>query len=191
RHLDRRARPQRRRGRHHRPALARQLGRRGRSTGRHCRVRRDGEWFAVEALADGRGEFWYYQGLTLRRRCCEPRVDAQLLATRPAEQVWPAVFCGGGLRGPGWYIPLDSAPAFALEVRGDLAVVAQLAPAGVVLTVVLPHAWRRIARLQLDGAFAVSMRLGEAWSLTIADDRGRLIVGDLLRAALRRDLRIS
>jgi hypothetical protein len=35
------------------------------------------------------------------------------------------------------------------------------------------------------------MRLGEAWTLTVADDRGRLIVVDLLRAALRRDLRIS
>lgn len=158
---------------------------------RSCRVRRDGEWFAVEALADGRGELWYYQGLTLRRRADEPPGDAQLVAARPGQQDWLAVFPDGTLRGPDWQIPLDDAPAFALEVRGDLAVVAQLAPAGVVLTVVFPHARRWIARLRLDGTFAVSMRLGEAWSLTIADDRGRLIVVDLLLAALRRDLRIS
>jgi hypothetical protein len=156
-----------------------------------CRVRRDGEWFAVEALADGRGELWYYQGLTLRRRIDEPRVDAQLIATRPSEQDWLAVFPDGALRGPGWEIPIDHAPAFGLEIRGDLAVVAQLARSGVALTVAFPHARRRIARLQLDGAVAVSMRLGEAWTLTVADDRGRLIVVDLLRAALRRDLRIS
>jgi hypothetical protein len=156
-----------------------------------CRVRRDGEWFAVEALADGRGELWYYQGLTLRRRVDEPRVDAQLIASRPSEQDWLAVFPDGALRGPGWEIPIDPAPAFGLEIRGDLAVVAQLARSGVALTVGLPHARRRIARLQLDGAVAVSMRLGEAWTLTVADDRGRLIVVDLLRAALRRDLRIS
>jgi hypothetical protein len=157
----------------------------------HCQVRRDREWCAIEALADGRGELWYYQGLTLRRRCDEPRLDAQLIATRPAEQDWFAVFPDGALRGPGWEIPVDPGPAFALEVRGELAVVAQLASTGVALTVVFPYARRRIARLQLDGAFAVSMRLGEAWSLTIADDRGRLIVVDLLRATLRRDLRIS
>jgi hypothetical protein len=158
---------------------------------RSCRVRRDGEWFAIEALADGRGELWYYQGLTLRRRIDEPRTDAQLIATRPSEQDWLGVFPDGALRGPGWEIPIDHAPAFGLEIRGDLAVVAQLAPSGVALTVACPHARRRIARLQLDGAFAVSMRLGEAWTLTVADDRGRLIVVDLLRAALRRDLRIS
>jgi hypothetical protein len=158
---------------------------------RRCRVRRDGEWFAVEALADGRGELWYYQGLTLRRRIDEPRLDAQLIATRPSEQDWLAVFPDGALRGPGWEIPIDHAPAFGLEIRGDLVVVAQLARSGVALTVAFPHARRRIARLQLDGAFAVRMRLGEAWTLTVADDRGRVIVVDLLRAALRRDLRIS
>lgn len=157
----------------------------------HCRIRRDGEWFAVEALADGRGELWYYQGLTLRRRIDEPRIDAQLIATRPGEQDWLGVFPDGALRGPGWEIPIDPTPAFGLEIRGDLVVVAQLARSGVALTVGFPHARRRIARLQLDGAFAVSMRLGEAWTLTVADDRGRVIVVDLLRAALRCDLRIS
>jgi hypothetical protein len=86
---------------------------------------------------------------------------------------------------------IDHAPAFGLEIRGDLVVVAQFARSGVTMTVASPHARRRIARLQLDGAFAVRMRLGEAWTLTVADDRGRVIVVDLLRAALRRDLRIS
>jgi hypothetical protein len=101
------------------------------------------------------------------------------------------VFPDGTLRGPDWQIALDDAPAFALEVLGDLAVVAQLTPAGVTVTAVFPHARRWIARLRLDGSVAVSMRLTEPWSLTIADDRGRLIVVDLLLAALRRDLRIS
>ncbi|HEX3765725.1 MAG TPA: bpX6 domain-containing protein [Kofleriaceae bacterium] len=158
-------------------------------------VRRDGEWFAVEALAAGHGELWHYQGLTLRRRRDEPPGDAQLVAARPSEQDWLAVFPDGALRGPDWEIPLDpapaTAPAIALEVHGDLAAVAQRAPAGVVVTVVFPHARRRIARLVLHGATAVSLRLGGAWTLTIGDDRGRLISVDLLRAVLRRDLRIS
>jgi hypothetical protein len=45
--------------------------------------------------------------------------------------------------------------------RADWSI-ATSASAGVALTIVFPHARRRIARLQLDGAFAVSMRLGEA-----------------------------
>src|SRR6185295_6309366 len=33
-----------------------------------CTIRRDGTWFAIEALAGGRGELWYYEAFTLDRK---------------------------------------------------------------------------------------------------------------------------
>jgi len=158
-----------------------------------CTLRREGAWFAIEASSDGAHEHWYYEGFTLRsRRDCEldgELLDATFVAAWIAQQEL-IIVTDNEVRGLGGTIALGDAPAIALEIEADLAVIAQRREDGVTVTVGDLASYQAIAILDLAAASTVSVRL-VAGVLTLGDDRGRVIVIDPRAGTVLRDLRVS
>ena len=77
-----------------------------------------------------------------------------------------------------------------MELLGDLTAIAHMTVDGMKITVIHVGARKTLARLYLDGAQSVSMRLVDN-VLAFADDRGRVGVLDLEFGLLRRDFRIT
>jgi hypothetical protein len=173
-------------------------------------VRRDGD--LVAALVGG-AEVWCYEVLTLRRRrMVEPFEDASHPATqvlvrapRPVAQDWVDLrvpVTGDGLErrfvlapflsGAGWMLPIGPGAPMGLEVEGRFAAAAVRAEHGaaVIVAYLSMPAPVVIARLELDGAAAVHLRIADL-VLTAADDRGRVIAFDVRAGTVRRDLRIA
>jgi hypothetical protein len=84
----------------------------------------------------------------------------------------------------------DVAQIAAIELSGDLAVVSRQMATGLMISATYLNAHRTLANLVLDGAHSASVRLSDKL-LTIGDDRGRVIVFDLERCVVRRELRTT
>lgn len=154
-----------------------------------CSVRREGAWFAIEAAHAQGGELWFYEGFTLRRRHAWQPIEALRVGALPSAQQWFAL-TEHGLRGADWSIDHEALAVVALDVHGAHLALGQLRAEGVVVTVSHYREARTFLRLHLDGAQRVALRLTDT-ELTAADDRGRVVVIDLQRGAIVRDLRIS
>lgn len=135
-----------------------------------------------QAVRDGDElEHWYYEGFTLRARKPWVRCAGEHVVPRPANQ---GTFI---VRDPDDVPAGDVAHVSAIEVAGEVAVVGRLAAAGIELTCSHLTA-HTLAHLKLAGARTASIRL-VGTLVTIGDDRGRVIVFDLERGVVRRELR--
>ena len=84
----------------------------------------------------------------------------------------------------------DVAQIAAIALGGDHGIVNRHVTSGLALECTQLGPPRTFATLRLDGATAASMRLADL-VLTIGDDRGRVIVFDVVRGLVRRDFRTS
>jgi hypothetical protein len=137
-----------------------------------CSVRRDGDWFVIEADDDGELEHWHYQRFTLRARKSWPKATGRVAV-------------------PAWmnerpFVAADD--VLEIELSRNITVVSRRTDTGLALTAHMGD--RPDSHLRLDGARTASMRL-TGTLVTIADDRGRVIVFDIDRGVVRRDLRTS
>ncbi len=166
-------------------------------------VDRDGAHLAVVTAA----EVWFHDRLVLRRRRDlvlaaaddDDGVRVHRIRARPATGDWAVLRSQPGrdridlavIVGDRAWLVGPGAP-LGFELDGDLAAVARVGPDGVRVDVVdLGAAGARpTAAVALDGAAAVSLRF-TAGGLTIADDRGRLLVLDPRTGVVRADLRLQ
>jgi hypothetical protein len=153
--------------------------------GARCSVRRDGHWFVVGVHAGEELEHWHYEGFTLRARKPWPRNGTEYVVVPPKMNALPFV-----VRDPEDATASDVATISSVQIGSDLAIVNRWTDAGPSITCTHLKVHRMLASLRLDGATAANLRLADGL-LTIGDDRGRVIVFDVDRGVIRRDLRTS
>ncbi len=152
------------------------------------------------AFDGGDHELWTYElpSLTLRRRDAVPPAPGHLrsrLVAASAEGTFVEVLGGGG--GPSLHVhgasrcevPLGTGKAAKPATAGDWAAVPVRKPEAIVVHLVhLPSATVR-AEVVLNHTAQVALRLTPR-CLTLADDRGRVVVLDLEQGQVRRDFRV-
>lgn len=151
--------------------------------GARCSVRRDGRWFVISVRAGDELEHWHYEGFTMRARKPWTRIGVEYVAVPPRANESALV-----VRDPEDAATSDVAQIAAIALAGDLAIVNRHTTTGAALECRYLKARRVLATLRLEGATAASMRLADN-VLTISDDRGRVILFDLVRGLVRRDFR--
>lgn len=156
-----------------------------------CLVHREGDRFAVETAT----EAWFYERLTLRRRgerLAPPPGKVVLAAVpRAASADWVDIVAEPmQLRCGKVAVALAGAPPAALDTAGRLAVVTEVRDGGISVSVIHLVGGRLIARFDLDGATTTASRLDDG-TLTLCDDRGRVIVIDLRAGAVTHDVRLG
>ena len=138
-------------------------------------LRRDRSWFVVET-SDGNGvEYWHYQGLTLRERLPRREPESQVVVMRPDHPRSP-------------FVVKRSDEIIGLEVGGQFGAAVTRHADGVQVFATHVEQGKDVAQLVLAGAREATVRISDNL-LVVADDRGRVIVVDLLRRSVRHDLR--
>jgi hypothetical protein len=150
-----------------------------------CSIRRAGPWFAIEVRDGAALEHWHYDRFTLRARKPWVQTGTEYVAV-PARPSDPTFV----VRDPDDARVSEVAQIEAVALGGELAIVNRRAHTGLTVTCSHVTTHRALATFRLDGAEAATARLTDRL-LTISDDRGRVIVFDIERGVLRRDLRTS
>jgi hypothetical protein len=153
--------------------------------GARCSVRRDGHWFVVSVHVGEELEHWHYEGFTLRARKPWTRIGTEYVVVPPKPTELPFT-----VRDPEDATVSDVATISSVKLGADLAIVSRRTDAGSAITCTHLKAHRTLASLRLEGAAVANMRLTDKL-LTIGDDRGRVIVLDVERGVVRRDLRTN
>ena len=148
-----------------------------------CSVRRDGGSFVVDVQSPDELAHWHYEGFTLRSRKPWNRNGTEYVVVAPKTTSKPFV-----VRDPEDATVSDVATITSAARFGDLVVLNRSTRAGVALECKHLKAYRAFATLRLDGANHASMRLDHS-VLTVGDDRGRVIIYDIERGVVRRELR--
>ncbi len=150
-----------------------------------CSIRRDGRWFVVAVQAGEELAHWHYDGFTLRSRKPWERIGNEYVVVSPKMTEKPFV-----VRDPEEAAVSDVAAIAGIALAGELAIINRHGRSGCVFECMHSDARRAVATLRLEGATSASMRLADT-VLTVADDRGRVIVFDVERGAVLRELRTS
>jgi hypothetical protein len=146
-----------------------------------CSVRRDGHWFVIAVRDGGQLEHWHYEGFTLRAR--RPWQMTEFVPARLND----ARIVARDVENESFFSADQIEDA---ELADDYVVQKIRAKTGLYAWITHDKLNRKLADFRLEGATAASLRLTDKL-LTIGDDRGRVIVFDVERGVVRKDLRTS